>query len=163
MDDRTPLESQGFRGFVTIRDLRASALEQVPDLPGVYVLLRDSEEPPRFRNRSIGGHFKRDPTVGVDVLDEAWVGTSTVVYIGKAGGPESRSTLRRRLRQYLRFGSGEPIGHWGGRYVWQLQDAEHLVVAWRVTDGLNPEAVEKQMLRDFKAAHGRLPFANLRL
>lgn len=39
-----------------------------------------------------------------------------MVYIGKAG-----TTLRKRLNQYLKFGNRQNIGHWGGRYIWQIK------------------------------------------
>ena len=64
----------------------------------------------------------------------------------------------------LQFGRGAPVGHWGGRLVWQLEDAERLVVCWKpVTDHRDPGAVETALIRSFKLAHGgRRPFGNLR-
>ena len=78
------------------------------------------------------------------------------VYIGKA------DVANRRLRQFARFGAGEPIGHWGGRMLWQLVGRESLVVTCRETPGKIPADVESRMLADFVATHGRLPFANLK-
>ncbi len=71
-----------------------------------------------FLDTNPGGRFKeQDPTVPIEVLSANWVPSSQVVYIGKA------NVADRRLRQFARFGAGERIGHWGGRYIWQLLDS----------------------------------------
>lgn len=162
MTDRTLLEQTGFKGFISVSALRASSLAEVPNSAGVYVVLREDNGPPRFLDRSVGGHFKgKDPTVRVAVLSDAWVPGCPVLYIGKAGASDSKATLRHRLRQYLDFGAGNPVGHRGGRYIWQLSDSAELLLAWRVTDDLEPRQVEHSMLAGFRQRHGRLPFANL--
>lgn len=156
------LEKNRFDGFLKIRELRTSSLNEVPDSPGVYVILRETGQPPRFLERSTGGHFKeKDPTVPLGELDAAWVPGSKIVYIGKAGHASEPPTLRTRLRQYLEFGRGKPVGHWGGRFIWQLADADDLTVCWRPTGGEEPRDVEQRMLAEFEREHGRLPFANL--
>ncbi len=163
MSDREFLERAGFRGFLSVRDLRVSTLEDAPAFPGVYVILRESAEPPLFLDRSVGGHFKgKDPSVPVDELKRQWVAESSIVYIGKAGRLGKPPTLRKRLKQYLDFGDGKLVGHWGGRLVWQLKDAEDLVVCWRPTNDEDPGDVEEKMLTEFERCHGRLPFANLK-
>lgn len=53
------------------------------------------------------------------------------------------------------------MGHQGGRYLWQMKRAADLLVAWKEAEELEPRALEIQYLERFKAAHGRLPFANL--
>jgi hypothetical protein len=83
------------------------------------------------------------------------VGGCPLVYIGKA------ARLRTRLRQYRDHGQGKPVGHWGGRYIWQLSDSGELLVAWKVTNDA-PRLVEKEMLAAFVDRYGQLPFANLR-
>jgi excinuclease UvrABC nuclease subunit len=77
-----------------------------------------------------------------------------VLYIGKA------DALRRRVRQYMAFGAGRPVGHWGGRLIWQLADSDALLVAWRET--AEPLRVEAELLNAFADVFGSLPFANLR-
>jgi hypothetical protein len=74
---------------------------------------------------SPGGHFKeKDPTVTIPELQANWVADSSVIYIGKA------DAARKRLMQFAKFGAGQKIGHWGGRYIWQLADSNDQLVAW---------------------------------
>jgi hypothetical protein len=159
---RDDLADMGFTGFVTVHNLRASELREVPQAPGVYVFLRESDDPPSFRTVNVGGHFKgKDPTVPIDKLRAKWVPATQVVYIGKAGHLGRPPTLRTRLKQYLDFGAGKPVGHWGGRYVWQLEDSEDLVVCWRAFEDKDLEEVELGLITAFRQEHGCLPFANL--
>jgi len=157
------VQRRGFAGFVTMESLRQpKALDGMPRLSGVYLVLRIDERPPRFRAESASGHFKRrNPTVPASTLKRKWVDDTDVLYIRKAGGARSKATLRSRVRQYLRFGAGQPVGHWGGRYVWQLHDAEELLLCWKTTIGAEAREVERQLLEEFKSVFGKLPFANL--
>lgn len=63
------------------------------------------------------------PSVSIDELQRTWVPGAEVVYLGKSGD------LRRRLNAYRRHGAGQRVGHWGGRYIWQLADRDLLLVA----------------------------------
>ena len=58
-------------------------------------------------------------------------------------------------------GGGKPIGHWGGRYIWQLEGADELVVCWKPTADSAPREEERALLAQFIEMYGRLPFANL--
>ncbi|HZP14738.1 MAG TPA: hypothetical protein VFA96_02860 [Nocardioides sp.] len=152
--DRPTLEAEGFTGFVKFSDLAAST---APDVPGVYVVIRVGGGDPAFRAASSGGWFKgRDPSVPIDVLTGRWTPDCPVLYIGKA------TSLRKRLRQYARFGAGKPVGHWGGRYIWQLEESADLLVAWKSTSD-DPREVEQCLLATFIERHGCMPFANLTL
>lgn len=129
---------------------------------GVYVVLMESVDEPVFRMASIGGHFKgKDPTVPEQVLMANWVEDAIVVYIGKAGGTASKATLQSRLRQYMAFGCGKPVGHWGGRLIWQLANCDDLLVAWKPLVDQEPRKVEQEMIADFVLLHAAMPFANL--
>jgi hypothetical protein len=154
------LREGGFVGFVPFVELPAS---DVPAAPGVYAVLRQTEAEPAFAEASTGGHFKgKDPSVTAEVLARKWVGGADVLYIGKATrGSAGPRGLRKRLDEYRRFGAGDAVGHWGGRYIWQLADHDQLLVAWNATDE-DAAAVESRMLRDFITHYDTLPFANLR-
>ena len=154
------IRQSGFDGFVTISDLQASGCCEVPDKPGVYIVLRANGTRPEFLQESTGGHFKgQDPTIPVSLLEKKWVGNAIVLYIGKAG-PASRRTLKTRLNQYMRFGQGARVGHWGGRYIWQLDDSRDLLVCWKATPDVAPRVVESDLIRQFEETYHKLPFAN---
>ncbi|WP_225857948.1 hypothetical protein [Rhodococcus wratislaviensis] len=150
----------GFTGFVRFSELPTA---QVPTDPGMYVVIRVAETDPEFLQQSPAGWFKgKDPSVPVSTLEAAWVPGSSVVYLGKAnGGATGRRGLRKRLDEYRRHGADEPVGHWGGRYIWQLADSEKLVVGWKPTAATNARTLERQMIAEFSSDHAERPFANL--
>jgi hypothetical protein len=123
--DRTDLQARGFRGSLSFHELRRGGLDLVPDIPGTYVVICGDSDPPAFLDSSVGGHFKaKDPAVPVSTLEAKWIPGCSTLYIGKA------NRLRRRLKQFADFRVGRPVGHWGGRYIWQLSDSGKLLVAW---------------------------------
>jgi hypothetical protein len=154
------LREGGFAGFVPVAALHPG---DVPAAPGVYAVLRVAEAAPMYLDASVGGRFKgKDPSVVGDVLARKWVDGAEVIYLGKAtAGAVGKWGLRKRLEELERFGRGEPVRHWGGRFIWQLADHDDLLVAWNATDE-DPSVVESRMLRDFIAHYDALPFANLR-
>lgn len=116
----------------------------------------------QFIEIGTGGAFKgRNPNVLIDVLRDNWVEKTPIIYIGKAGGEGSRATLRSRLKQYFRFGQGEAVGHWGGRYIWQLKNAQDIIVCWKEMSKEEPRTFEKQLIATFVKQFGKRPFANL--
>ena len=157
------LQVQGFEGFISMSELMNGARMRIPDQMGIYVVLRESQSAPQFLIEGTGGFFKgKNPNVSMAELKENWVDGTSIVYIGKAGGAGSSATLNKRLWQYLRFGWGANVGHWGGRYIWQLADSRDLVVCWKTLTTDEPKEVEHQMIKEFKTAHaGKRPFANL--
>ena len=167
------LKKAGFKGFVPVSQLKSDGIHAYGDRqadaeldrPGVYMIVRTDDSEPVFVPEGSGGHFKgKNPNVSVGKLQANWVKDTCVVYIGKAGGRSSKATLRKRIGQYIRFGSGEPVGHWGGRYIWQLEDADNLLFCWRaVKESEDAEELESELIADFKVQHGGFrPFANLK-
>ncbi|WP_422745384.1 hypothetical protein ACN27E_24175 [Mycobacterium sp. WMMD1722] len=156
-----PVDLSGFSGWVPFAALPDA---DVPTGPGVYVVVRPSDDPPEFLNVSPAGHFKgKDPTVPVAELQALWVPGTRIVYIGKASlGSTGRRGLRKRLDEYRRFGAGEPIGHSGGRRIWQLADHDALLVGWRMTPDTDAPKTETEMIAQFRDRYGVRPFANMR-
>ena len=157
------LQALGFQGFRTVAELRSGALDAVPEGPGLYLVIRTASTPPGFLAIGTGGHFKgKDPNVPIARLAREWVDGALVVYVGQAG-TRSAGTLRKRIHQMIRFGEGSPVGHWGGRLVWQLEDAAALQVCWKVVRDTTARTAEKELIGAFKLIRGgRRPFANLR-
>jgi hypothetical protein len=155
---RIDLEALGFEGWCTWAALRKAHFAAVPAGPAVYVIYRAAAAAPSFLGVNPGGRFKdKDPSVPLDVLTSSWVPGAHVVYIGKA------DVADRRLKQFARFGAGEPVGHWGGRYIWQLSDSDELLVAWHEISWVEQaRQYEKRLLDRFGELHGVVrPFANL--
>lgn len=157
--DRADLERRGFQGFESVSVLLKTAV-RIPAECGVYVALRVKPDLPRFLEVNPAGRFKKkDPTRPVQVLEAKWSKASGLVYIGKAG-PSPTRTLRKRISEYLRFGTGARVAHQGGSATWQLTDSHDLLIAWMPTGNRNPRDVERGLLREFRECYGRLPFAN---
>lgn len=155
------LRKAGFKGFKTIASLKESCRE-IPTATGVYIVLRKSDIDPEFLEIGSGGYAKEDSkdhtNVSLDTLIDAWVDGSPVMYIGKTEGQKG---LRGRIRPYMRYGKGKKAAHGGGRYIWQLADADDLIVCWWETAD-NSREVEAEMIRIFKRRFaGKRPFANL--
>jgi hypothetical protein len=152
---RAGLEEEGFGGFLAVASLTATRCSEMPDGPGIYVVLRESPMEVRFLPASTGGRFKgKDPSVPVLELSSRWLRQTPVVYIGKG------DRLCRRVTQLLDFGAGSPVGHWGGRYLWQIEGSDQLLVGWQ--ENLEPRRREEELLAVFERVYGQLPFANLR-
>lgn len=156
---RAGLLAQGFVGFERFKRID---LTLVPSLPGVYVVLREKESRPVFLDRSPAGWFKgQNPTVPVAELEAAWPDGAHCVYIGKAGSgaPHGRG-LRQRITEFRQYGDGRPVGHQGGRRIWQLADADEYILSWLPTPGRDPEVLEAQLLSAFVAHYGKRPIGN---
>jgi hypothetical protein len=161
------LKEQGFQGFIKIKNIKQN-YNMIPDEKGLYLIYNDCSNI-TFLNISTGGFFHgKNPTVRIDALNEKWVEGANTLYIGKAGGVAAngriyKSTLRGRIKLYMQFGSGQPVGHWGGRYIWQIRESDDLLVAYKILENENPVKKEKEILSLFREHYKeKLPFANIR-
>ncbi len=152
---RERLDDLGFTGFLSVRSLVATRCLEVPAGEGVYVVVRPTLSRPTFLTRSVGGWFKgKDPTVDVAVLRRRWLADTPVLYFGKAG-----TSLRRRVSALIAYGSGKPVSHQGGRYLWQVSGSPAFMIGWNACS--TSRVRESILLAEFEKAHGQLPFANL--
>jgi hypothetical protein len=157
---RAFLEAEGFEGFFTVGQLHGEGCERLPNQPGVYAIVRQSLDRPEFLAKSVGPIYRdQDPTRPVHDLEQCWVPGAQLLYLGRARGPGVRSLLRQRVKRYLRFGHGRVVGHWDGRFVWQLRDHTALRVAWNSTSD-DPAQLETRLQARFLEHYGMLPFAN---
>lgn len=158
----TSIKEAGFTGFKKVEQLW-NDYTVIPDERGVYLILNPEISMKQFLTKGVGGYFKgKDPNLSIPQLTSNWVENSHVLYIGQAGGNGSSATLRKRVKQYLEFGKGKPVGHYGGRLIWQLSHHRDLIVAWKVTGTVDPSIEENNQLRAFYDTYGLLPFANLK-
>lgn len=155
------IKDYGFEGYIPVSQLRQNQ-SIVPHNKGVYMVLYIPDDSPEFLTKGSGGFFKgRDPNVPLEELKGNWINDTKVIYIGKAGGGKSSATLNSRIKQFLKFGSGKNVSHYGGRIVWQIEDINNLVICWKELPVEDPNDVKKHLIRGFKKIHRKKPFANL--
>jgi hypothetical protein len=156
--DGTSLD--GFSEPISIGALHETRCSAVPQDSGIYLIVRTSDCLPKFLEKSTGGAFKkRDPSCLPEFIRKNWVQGARVMYVGKAAG---RRGLRRRLDDLVAFGYGEAVGHWGGRLLWHLPEAEKLLVRWRTCSTEQADRAETNAIGSFKTLYGKRPYANLR-
>lgn len=158
--DIKQIRENGFSGFKTIKELYSDK-SLIPQIKGVYLVLLNGHKP-EFVEAGTGGYFKqKNPNVPISFLASNWVNDTSTVYIGQAGGNGSNATLNSRLWQYLRFGNGAPVGHYGGRLIWQIKNCHDLLICWKPLPAHDPRENETKLILLFKSIHSVRPFANL--
>lgn len=160
---RAGLEAAGYVGFVTFSELR---MHGASTEPGSYVVVRESEDAPRFLEHNAAGKT-RSFSEGLHALEQAWVPGAEVVYIGRAIWGSRRDGIHRRLKQYRRTGAGTADNHSGGVWIFQLEDWASLTLCWRASDNRSDKyikALEHHLIADFasRPEYGKWPFANRR-
>lgn len=158
--NKQTLKEDGFAGFRSFKELD---INRVPQAPGIYAVLKPAGFERSFLAKSVGGRFKkRNPSLLPAALEAEWVDDAEVLYIGKAGpGSTGNRGLRKRIQEFADFGRGKPVGHWEGRFIWQLSDSQSLVIAWKELAAAEVNAAEAAYHAEFISTYGRLPFANL--
>lgn len=158
---RAGLEAAGYEGFVTFGELRSCGATR---RPGVYVVLRRGTTAPVWLPTNPAGKTKNFTALPA-YLTEKWFPGAEVIYIGLATSGARRDGIHRRLKQFRRTGAGTAENHGGGVWIFQLADADDLLVCWRAADDESDEcvaALEHHLIADFAARpeHDRRPFAN---
>ena len=116
----------------------------------------------RVEQGTRGYFIVKNPNVSLVDLEANWVEEANIIYIGKAGGSSSNATLHSRLKQYIRFGEGREISHWGGRYIWLLKHSGELIVCWKTLHEDEPAQYESALIYAFRKTYKKRPFANLK-
>lgn len=148
------IKKYGFKGFESVKDLREDS-SRIPKKKGVYLVLKPQDMDVDFLETGTGGHTKGNPNVSRDKLKAKRIENMLVLYVGRTG-----RTLYKRINELLRFGQGENIGHRGGRYLWQINHSEELVICWKEMQDEDPEEIKNRLLLDFESKYSKLPFAN---
>ena len=146
------MTAAGFIGWLTFPEARSSGA--IPTTGGVYVVSYAARAPVAFLpSNPAKWRDGKDPTVPLSSLEANWI-DAEVVYIGKG------DQLRRRIRQFARYGEGKATNHAGGRLIWQLAEPDELRIAWKETPDRVPIEVEAEMIAMFRREYGKPPFAN---
>lgn len=144
--DEPGLAGVGFEGFKLFLSVKPADL---PDTPGLYVILRPSLDQAVILPTS----RKRLKPYAVDDLLGRVVAGTPVVYIGST---IAKTGLRGRVSAFRR----QAMNHSGGRSIWQLRDADDLVCAWVETPDHEADRVEDEYHDAFVKEYAKLPFAN---
>lgn len=136
----------------------------MPTGPGFYAVLRGTPDDHSVLEAGGGGNFKgKNPTADPSTLRLRLDVPSALLYMGKAdSGARGNRGLRARIKELTRFGLREPVGHWGGLYLWQLSNAQALRIAWLPVSETTAREAESSYFDEFFAVNGQLPFANIR-
>lgn len=154
-NDYDKIKEIGFIGFKKMSEMFVDS-SILPKSQGVYLILNPDYKSPEFLTVGTCGHFKgKNPNLSIAELESNWVDNSKVIYIGKA------TSLKERLGDYLKFGQGRNIGHYGGRLIWQLKNSRDLIVCWKVIETETARDFEKRLIQLFKTKFSVRPFANL--
>jgi hypothetical protein len=161
MLDAATLRERGFTGFATILSLHEDGAAAVPAEDGVWIVLREWQEAPRFLSKSSAAHWHgRNPSEAPDDLAARWLPGASLLYVELAEGSGVRARLQQQIKRFLRFGAGKNVGHWDGRRIWQLAGASALRIAWKTAPAEAARAEAEALLAAFRAEHGTAPFAN---
>jgi hypothetical protein len=159
------LRRYGFVGFVPLKDWDKSHVLDANklDVEGVYVVVRESTETPMFLGEN---HRKPRPKRwSVQDAEGRWVTGVQVLYFGK--GPlrslnaKRRLGLAGRIRELQKHGYEGGANHYGGKLLWQVQDADSLLIAWKVLGEGASASVESGLIRGFEEVMGQQPYANI--
>lgn len=141
---------------VTLRELLCNGCKNIPEEPGIYWVFAPEGMPIHFHTKSYHPKAKLYPIKKLRDKFETCT-DHRVLYIGKA---EGRRGLRQRLKQYMAYGQGRGMVHQGGRAIWQIENADQLLLAYEVCE--HPGLREHQLLQAYRNKNHTYPLANWR-
>lgn len=148
------LKAAGYMGFEPLGRLMRENI--LPDVPGVFVVVRPDMSGSRFIDIGSAPKYKgQDPNVSIVSLLVRWIKDAQTVYIGKAG-----KSLHNSVMQLMEFGSGVAVDHWDGRFLWQITNIRSYLLAWRPLPKADVDAEQQKAFEEFRQLYGKLPFAN---
>ena len=160
------LRADGFGGFLQLKSfLKVAVAGNGPDVEGVYAIVRESAARPAFKEDA---HRKPRPKIYSAAEAEArWVEGAQTLYLGK--GPlrklskVRRQGLAQRLHELRAHGYDGAANHYGGKLLWQIDDMDSLIVAWKVLPAGAADASETALIHRFmnKDSLHRAPYANI--
>ena len=71
--------------------------------------------------------------------------------------------LAQRIKEMRAHGHDGGANHYGGKLLWQIEDAGSLLIAWKVLLEGTADVVETSLIQRFmdQAESGRTPYANI--
>ncbi|CAM2076734.1 MAG: hypothetical protein NSGCLCUN01_00919 [uncultured Clostridium sp.] len=144
------------KNFETIKELYNNNCVNVPNKPGIYIV----KLPDNFKvdildtttgiNEYKGKSLLLEKDKLINKFDK--ISNNSVLYYGKA------EDLKRRIKQYVKYGYAEDRGHRGGRAIWQIKGCHDLIIEYYLNSF--PREYEKKLLQEFKEKNNSYPFAN---
>jgi len=125
--------------------------------PGVYLIYQSVNTNPLFYlNKSNLNLVKQE---SVEFLENKWTKINSknrtdIVYIGKG------VNLKSRIRSLMRFGHGKTNKHFGGEWLWQIQNLKELRILISSCPIGQEKGYEKCLLNKFKNDHSDWPLCN---
>lgn len=62
------------------------------------------------------------------------------------------------MKQFMKFGLGQPVGHWSGRLIWQIKNQKKLKICWKSLPNDDPREIEKNLIRQFENQYNKKTF-----
>ncbi len=161
LDNIESIRKSGFSGFKKISELKLDS-SSIPKIKGVYLVLRPLNSQVEFVQKGSGGFFKdMDPNVDISELKKKWIEEANIIYVDNAGDSDGNATLNSQLKLYLNFGHGDKVGHWDGRFIWQIKNIEDYIICWKELPNDWTKSVKINLMELFRQKYNNLPFANL--
>ena len=140
----------------TLKTLYETSCSDIPSAPGIYFIWLPDGMEIQFTDQVANHHA---PLYPIDVLCDKYMSSKEkrLLYIGKASGKKG---LCQRIRQYVKYGWNEAVNHKGGRAIWQIINAEQLVLSYEICE--DAVSREHELLCKFQEQNHVLPLANWR-